>query len=57
MYAVLLIALVLMLLATRIQRIIGDNGASIISHVMGLDLASVATASALAGIKEYFALQ
>jgi len=54
MYVVLLIALVLMLLATRIYRIIGDSGASIISRVMGLILASVATASALDGIKAYF---
>jgi multiple antibiotic resistance protein len=54
MYAVLLIALVLMLLATRIYRIIGDSGASIISRVMGLILASVATASALDGVKAYF---
>ena len=56
MYAVLLMALVLMLLAAPIQRIIGDSGASIISRVMGLILASVATASALAGIKAYFGL-
>jgi multiple antibiotic resistance protein len=54
MFAVLLIALVLMLLATRIYRIIGDSGASIISRVMGLILASVATASALDGVKAYF---
>lgn len=54
MYAVLLIALVLMLLATKIYRVIGDSGASIISRVMGLILASVATASALDGIKAYF---
>ena len=56
MYAVLLVALVLMLLASPIQRIIGDSGASIISRVMGLILASVATANTLAGIREYFAL-
>lgn len=56
MYAVLLVAFVLMLLATRIYRIVGDSGASIISRVMGLILASVATASALDGIKTYFAI-
>lgn len=56
MYAVLLITFVLMLLATRIYRIVGDSGASIISRVMGLILASVATASALDGIKTYFAI-
>jgi len=53
---VLLIVLVLMLFASRIHRVIGDSGASIISRVMGLILASVATANVLAGIKEYFAL-
>jgi hypothetical protein len=36
---------------------VGDAGASVISRVMGLILASVATASTLAGIKEYFAIQ
>ena len=44
-----------MLLASPIQRINGDSGASIISRIMGLILASVATASTLAGIGEYFA--
>ena len=54
MFSVLLIVLVLMLAATRIYRIIGDSGASVISRVMGLILASLATANVLAGIKEYF---
>ncbi len=56
MFAVLLVALVLMLAATRIHRIVGDAGASVISRVMGLILASVATASALDGIKAYFGI-
>lgn len=54
MLVVLLIAMLLMIGASRIHRLIGDSGASVISRVMGLILASVATASALAGIKEYF---
>jgi len=56
MLAVLLIALMLMLAAQWVNRLIGESGASVISRVMGLILASVATANALAGIKEYFAL-
>jgi multiple antibiotic resistance protein len=53
---VLLVALLLMLAASWVQRLIGDSGASIISRVMGLVLASVAVASVLGGIKEYFVL-
>ena len=56
MIFVLLIVLVLMLTASFVHRIIGDSGASVVSRVMGLILASVAVASVLAGIKEYFAL-
>ena len=56
MYAVLIVALILMLAATQISRIIGDGGASVISRIMGLILASVATASCLAGIKGYFGI-
>lgn len=56
MFLVLLVALALMLVATRVHRYIGDSGASIISRVMGLILSSVAVASVLAGVKEYFAL-
>ena len=56
MISVLLIVLVFMLAASWVHRLIGDSGASIISRVMGLILASLAVASALAGIKEYFAL-
>jgi len=56
MLSVLLIVLVLMLAASLIHRLIGNSGASIVSRVMGLILASVAVASVLAGIKEYFTL-
>ncbi len=56
MLAVLLIVLVLMLGASWVHRFIGSSGASIVSRVMGMILASVATANVLSGIKEYFAL-
>ena len=56
MFSVLLVVLILMLAASRVQRIIGDGGASVISRVMGLILASVAAESVLSGIKVYFAL-
>ena len=56
MFLVLLVALALMLAASRVHRFIGDSGASIISRVMGLILSSVAVASVLAGVKEYFVL-
>lgn len=56
MLCVLLIVLVLMLAASWVHRIIGNSGASIISRVMGLILASVAVSSILAGIKEYFSI-
>lgn len=52
--AVLTVALVLMLLASKVQRIIGDSGASIISRVMGLILTSVAVSNVLNGIKDFF---
>lgn len=56
MLLVLVIAMVLMLIATPVHRLIGNAGASIISRVMGLILASVAVTNVLAGIKVYFAL-
>ncbi len=56
MLSVLLIALILMLAASFVHRLIGNSGASIISRVMGLILASVAVANVLGGIKDYFAL-
>ncbi|MGV6827594.1 MAG: MarC family protein [bacterium] len=56
MLVVLLVVLVLLFAASWIHRMIGTGGASIISRVMGLILASLATANTLSGIKEYFAL-
>lgn len=56
MITVLLVVLLLLFAASRIHKLIGDSGASIISRVMGLILASVAVSSVLAGIKDYFAL-
>lgn len=53
---VLLITLVLFLLASPIQRIIGDSGASIVSRVMGLILASVAVDNVLRALSSYFNL-
>ncbi len=44
----------LMLGAGWISKIIGTGGASIISRVMGLILASIAATNVLEGIKEYF---
>ncbi|GLS82894.1 MarC family protein [Paraferrimonas haliotis] len=54
--AVLLIAMIFMLLAGRIQTIIGKSGANLISRVMGIILGSVAVANVLEGIKIYFAI-
>ena len=56
MLCVLLIVLILLLAASWIYKIIGRSGASIISRVMGLILASVAVSNTLAGIKTYFSL-
>ena len=56
MLGVVLIAMVLMLIATPVHRFIGNAGASIISRVMGLILSAVAVTNVLAGIKEYFLL-
>ena len=43
-----------MLVAERISQLIGDGGASIVSRVMGLILASVAATNVLEGAKESF---
>jgi multiple antibiotic resistance protein len=56
MLSVLLVVFVLLLTASRLHRFIGNSGASIISRVMGLILASVAVANVLDGIKGYFSL-
>lgn len=56
MLAVLVIVLILMILSNKLFKYIGDSGASIISRVMGLILASAAVTSVLEGIKIYFDL-
>lgn len=56
MLGVVLIAMLLMLIATPVHRFIGNAGASIISRVMGLILSAVAVTNVLAGTKEYFLL-
>ncbi|MDO6562087.1 MarC family protein [Amphritea sp. 1_MG-2023] len=56
MFAVLGVTCLFMLLAGKINRLIGASGASVVSRVMGLILASVATSNTLAGIKAYFGL-
>ncbi len=54
MMAVLLITLLLLLGATKIQKWIGNVGAAIISRVMGLILAAVAVNNLLMGIKDFY---
>lgn len=56
MLSVLLITFCLLVLARFVHRWIGDSGASIVSRVMGLILASVAVDAVLDGAKEYFHL-
>ncbi|MDE1464860.1 MarC family protein [Spartinivicinus poritis] len=53
---IMFITLMLLLVAPFIQKVIGTAGASVISRVMGLILAAVATNSVLAGIQTYFQL-
>jgi multiple antibiotic resistance protein len=56
MLSVLLLVYVLMLGSNYINRMIGSGGASVVSRVMGLILAAVATTNTLEGIKLYFGL-
>lgn len=53
---VLALVLLLLLIATKVHKLIGDGGASIISRVMGLILSSVAVSNVIEGIKESFHL-
>ena len=57
MLSALILTYLLMLLAGWINKIIGSSGASVISRVMGLILASVATTNILTGISEYYNFQ
>ena len=54
--AVLVVTYFLMRISGKINQLIGYSGASVVSRVMGLILASVATSNTLAGIKLYFGL-
>jgi multiple antibiotic resistance protein len=56
MLSVMVITFLLFLLAVPIQRLIGNSGASIISRVMGLVLASVAVDNILRAVSSYFNL-
>lgn len=56
MLAVLGVVLLLLLGARKIHKYIGDSGASIISRIMGLILASIAVFSVLDGINTFFAI-
>ena len=54
MLGVLLITYLLLRSASRIQKVIGRTGASVISRVMGLILAAVAVNHLLVGLREFF---
>ena len=54
MLLVLIVVCLLMLGASGIHRLIGNSGASVVSRVMGLMLAAVATTNTLVGISAYF---
>ena len=56
MLSVLLITLMFFLLAGPIQKVIGASGASVLSRIGGLILASVAVDSVLTGIKDFFGI-
>ena len=54
MLGVLLIPYLLLRSASRIQKVIGRTGASVISRVMGLILAAVAVNNLLVGLRDFF---
>lgn len=56
MLVVLGIVLLILLTANWIYRWIGSAGASIVSRVMGLILASVATTNVLLGVQQFFSI-
>ena len=54
---ILFITYLNMRFSTKIVRIIGNSGAIVISKVMGLVLASIASTNILVGIQEFFRLK
>lgn len=54
--AVLVLTLILLLLAARLKRVLGTTGASVISRVMGIVLATVAVDAVLGGLEAVGAL-
>ncbi len=56
MLTILVITYGVLLIANKIQRLIGHTGAAIISRVMGLILASIAVNAVLLGIRDFFNL-
>jgi len=56
MILIVCLALFLMLAASKIHNLIGNAGAIVISKVMGLILAAVATTNTLNGLTIYFKL-
>ncbi|TCP95600.1 multiple antibiotic resistance protein [Cricetibacter osteomyelitidis] len=54
MLSILIITYLLFIAANRIQSVIGNTGAAIISRVMGLILAAVAVNNVLIGIRDFF---
>ncbi len=56
MIAVVFLAFLLMLMAGKIQKLIGNAGAIVLSKVMGLILTAVAITNVLTGFKSYFNL-
>lgn len=56
MLFVMIIALVLMLLANKLFKYIGNSGAALISRIMGLILSAVAVSNIIEGIKISFGL-
>ncbi|HAP59199.1 MAG TPA: MarC family transcriptional regulator, partial [Cytophagales bacterium] len=51
---VVLLTMGILMVAGRIQRVVGEYGITVISKVMGLILAAYGVQSILTGIKAYF---